>query len=39
MIVEPEGDVRELIGEILEIHGYHVLNASDPDDTLSEPGA
>ena len=34
LIVEPETDVRELIGEILDIHGYHVLSASDPDDAV-----
>jgi signal transduction histidine kinase len=34
LIVEPEGDVRELIGEILDIHGYHVLSASDPNDAV-----
>jgi hypothetical protein len=28
-------DVRARIGEILEIHGYHVLSASDPDDTAA----
>ena len=34
LIVEPETDVRELIGEILDIHGYHTLSASDPDDAV-----
>jgi two-component system cell cycle sensor histidine kinase/response regulator CckA len=35
LVVEPEADVRELIGEILDIHGYHVLSACDPDDALA----
>jgi len=35
LVVEPEADVRELIGEILEIHGYQVLGASDPDDAMT----
>ncbi len=35
MVVEPEADVRELIGEILDIHGYHVLSAGDPDEALA----
>jgi two-component system cell cycle sensor histidine kinase/response regulator CckA len=32
LIIEPEAGVRELIGEILEIHGYHVLCARDLDE-------
>jgi signal transduction histidine kinase/CheY-like chemotaxis protein len=35
LIVEPEADVRELIGEILGIHGYHVLSACDPDEAVA----
>jgi CheY-like chemotaxis protein len=35
LVVEPEGGVRELIGEILDIHGYHVLSASDPEGALA----
>jgi signal transduction histidine kinase/CheY-like chemotaxis protein len=35
LIVEPEADVRELIGEILDIHGYHVLSACDPDEAVA----
>jgi signal transduction histidine kinase/CheY-like chemotaxis protein len=35
LIVEPEAGVRELIGEILEIHGYHVLPARDLDEALA----
>ena len=34
LVVEPEADVRELIGEILDIHGYHVLSAGDPDEAV-----
>jgi two-component system, cell cycle sensor histidine kinase and response regulator CckA len=35
LVVEPEAAVRELIGEILEIHGYHVLAARDVDEALA----
>ena len=35
LVVEPEAGVRDLIGEILEIHGYHVLTARDSDEALS----
>ena len=35
LVVEPEADVRELIGEILDIHGYHVLSACSPDEALA----
>ena len=35
LIVEPEAGVRELIREILEIHGYHVLAARDADEALA----
>jgi signal transduction histidine kinase len=35
LVVEPEAGVRELIGEILEIHGYHVLTARNLDEALA----
>jgi two-component system cell cycle sensor histidine kinase/response regulator CckA len=35
LVVEPETAVRELIGEILDIHGYHVLAARDVDEALA----
>jgi DNA-binding response OmpR family regulator len=35
LVVEPEAGVRDLIGEILEIHGYHVLTARDADEALA----
>jgi CheY-like chemotaxis protein len=35
LVVEPEAGVRDLIGEILEIHGYHVLSARDSDEALA----
>jgi two-component system, cell cycle sensor histidine kinase and response regulator CckA len=35
LVIEPEAGVRELIGEILEIHGYHVLTARDLDEALA----
>jgi len=35
LVVEPEAGVRELIGEILEIHGYYVLPARDLDEALA----
>jgi signal transduction histidine kinase/CheY-like chemotaxis protein len=35
LVVEAETGVRELIGEILEIHGYHVLSARDLDEALA----
>jgi nitrogen-specific signal transduction histidine kinase/CheY-like chemotaxis protein len=34
LVVEPEAGVRELISEILELHGYHVLAARDLDEAL-----
>ena len=34
LVIEPETGVRELIGEILELHGYHVLAARDLDEAL-----
>ena len=34
LVVEAETGVRELIGEILEIHGYQVLSARDVDEAL-----
>jgi CheY-like chemotaxis protein len=41
MVVEPESGVRELIAEILELHGYRVLGARDGDEaralSLAEP--
>ena len=43
MVVEPEAGVRELIAEILELHGYHVLSARDSDEAdalgRAHPGA
>lgn len=42
LVLEAEGGVRELIAEILEIHGYHVLPARDVDEararSLGHPG-
>jgi two-component system, cell cycle sensor histidine kinase and response regulator CckA len=35
LVVEPEAGVRDLIGEILEIHGYHVLTARDADEAVA----
>jgi signal transduction histidine kinase/CheY-like chemotaxis protein len=35
LVVEPEPDVRDLIGEILELHGYRVLTARDLDEALA----
>jgi two-component system cell cycle sensor histidine kinase/response regulator CckA len=35
LVVEPEPGVRDLIAEILELHGYHVLSASDLDEALA----
>jgi two-component system, cell cycle sensor histidine kinase and response regulator CckA len=35
LVVEPETGVRELIGEILDLHGYHVLTARDLDEGLA----
>ena len=34
LVVEPEAGVRELISEILELHGYHILTACDLDEAL-----
>jgi len=34
LVVEPEAGVRELISEILELHGYHILTARDLDEAL-----
>ncbi len=43
LVIEPEPGVRDLIGEILELHGYHVLSARDLDGALAaslgHPGA
>ena len=42
MVVEPEPGVRDLIAEILELHGYQVLSARDADEadvlSRSHPG-
>ena len=42
LVLEAESGVRELIAEILEIHGYHVLAARDVDEargvSLRHPG-
>jgi two-component system cell cycle sensor histidine kinase/response regulator CckA len=35
LVVEPEGGVRDLIREILEIDGYHVLTARDSDEAVT----
>jgi two-component system, cell cycle sensor histidine kinase and response regulator CckA len=35
LVVEPETGVRELIGEILDIHGYQVLSAHDLDEAAA----
>jgi two-component system, cell cycle sensor histidine kinase and response regulator CckA len=35
LVVEPETGVRELIAEILEIHGFHVLAARNVDEALA----
>jgi len=35
LVVEPEAGVRDLIREILEIDGYHVLTAQDPDEAVA----
>ena len=35
LVVETESGVRELIAEILEIHGYHVLTARDLDEAVA----
>jgi two-component system, cell cycle sensor histidine kinase and response regulator CckA len=35
LVVEPEAGVRDLIGEILEIHGFHVLTARDSDEAVT----
>jgi two-component system, cell cycle sensor histidine kinase and response regulator CckA len=35
LVIEPETAVRDLIGEILDIHGYHVLAARDVDEALA----
>jgi len=34
LVLEPEPGVRDLIAEILDLHGYHVLPARDLDDAL-----
>ena len=43
LVIEPEAGVRDLIAEILELHGYHVLSARDLDAALAaslgHPGA
>jgi two-component system, cell cycle sensor histidine kinase and response regulator CckA len=38
LVIEPETAVRDLIGEILDIHGYHVLAARDVDEALGVSG-
>jgi two-component system, cell cycle sensor histidine kinase and response regulator CckA len=35
LVVEPEPGVRDLIAEILDLHGYHVLSARDLDEALA----
>ena len=35
LVVEPEAGVRDLIREILEIDGYHVLTAQDSDEAVA----
>ena len=35
LVLEPEPGVRDLIAEILELHGYHVLSARDLDEALA----
>jgi len=35
LVVEPEAGVRDLIREILEIDGYHVLTARDSDEAVA----
>ena len=35
LVLEPEPGVRDLIAEILELHGYHVLTARDLDEALA----
>jgi CheY-like chemotaxis protein len=35
LVLESEAGVRELIGEILDIHGYQVLSAHDVDEALA----
>jgi signal transduction histidine kinase len=35
LVLEPESGVRDLIAEILDLHGYHVLTARDVDEALT----
>jgi two-component system cell cycle sensor histidine kinase/response regulator CckA len=35
LVLEPEPGVRDLIAEILDLHGYHVLSARDLDEALA----
>jgi signal transduction histidine kinase len=39
LVLEPEPGVRDLIAEILELHGYHVLTARDLDEALAASAA
>jgi PAS domain S-box-containing protein len=35
LLVDDEADVRELIRDILEVHGYHVIEVRDPEAALA----
>ncbi len=35
LVLEPEPGVRDLIAEILDLHGYHVLSARDLDEAVA----
>jgi two-component system, cell cycle sensor histidine kinase and response regulator CckA len=35
LLVEDEEDVRQLLRDILQLHGYHVIEVGDPDDALA----
>ena len=39
LVLESEVEVREMVGEILEIHGHHVVPATDFDDALAAAAA
>ena len=39
LVLEPEPGVRDLIAEILDLHGYHVLSARDLDEALAASAA
>ena len=39
LVLEPEPGVRDLIAEILDLHGYHVLTARDLDEALAASAA